>query len=104
MVVSEATWARTRKDKAHVVNTSAPPEVQDASESSQENPRSASLHSPEGKAYVTVDTLKTFMSVMTETITQQVSELVKRAIEATNSARPFPHFDYVPTANCEPSH
>ncbi|KAJ8451464.1 hypothetical protein Cgig2_017855 [Carnegiea gigantea] len=25
-------------------------------------------------------------------------------MEATNSARPLPHFDYVPTTGCEPSH
>ncbi|KAJ8421741.1 hypothetical protein Cgig2_020902 [Carnegiea gigantea] len=25
-------------------------------------------------------------------------------MEAANSARPLPHFDYVPTAGCEPSH
>ncbi|KAJ8421148.1 hypothetical protein Cgig2_027446 [Carnegiea gigantea] len=44
------------------------------------------------------------MSVMTETITRHVSEYVKRAMEAANSARPLPYFDYVPTAGCEPSH
>jgi len=44
------------------------------------------------------------MSVMTEIIIRQVSEQVKRAMEATNSARPLHHFDYVPTADCEHSH
>ncbi|KAJ8422388.1 LOW QUALITY PROTEIN: hypothetical protein Cgig2_024806 [Carnegiea gigantea] len=33
---------------------------------------------------------------MTDTITWQVSEQVKRAMEAANSTRPFPHFDYLP--------
>ncbi|KAJ8428288.1 hypothetical protein Cgig2_027420 [Carnegiea gigantea] len=51
-----------------------------------------------------VDTLKNFMSVITDTITRQVSEQVKRAMEVANSARPLPHFDYVPTAGCKPSH
>ncbi|KAJ8446501.1 LOW QUALITY PROTEIN: hypothetical protein Cgig2_027463 [Carnegiea gigantea] len=41
---------------------------------------------------------------MTDTITRQVSEPIKRAMEAANSTRPFPHFDYVPTNRCEPSH
>ncbi|KAJ8422875.1 hypothetical protein Cgig2_013748 [Carnegiea gigantea] len=41
---------------------------------------------------------------MTETSTQQVSEQVKQAMEAVNSARPLPHFDYVLTAGYEPSH
>ncbi|KAJ8424932.1 LOW QUALITY PROTEIN: hypothetical protein Cgig2_027945 [Carnegiea gigantea] len=44
------------------------------------------------------------MSVITEAIKWQVSEEVKRAMEAANSARPLPHFGYVPTAGCEPSH
>ncbi|KAJ8441283.1 hypothetical protein Cgig2_013698 [Carnegiea gigantea] len=35
---------------------------------------------------------------------RQVSEEVKRAIEAANSARSFPHFDYIPTHGGEPSH
>jgi len=34
MVASETARARTRKDKAPAVNASAPPEAQDASESS----------------------------------------------------------------------
>ncbi|KAJ8432365.1 hypothetical protein Cgig2_014984 [Carnegiea gigantea] len=44
------------------------------------------------------------MTVMTDTIIRQVSEQVERAMEAANSARPLPHFDYVPTTGCEPSH
>jgi len=69
MAVSGETRARTRKNKAPTVNTSVPPEVQDASESSRANPRSASPPRPEREAYVTVDDLKNFMSVMTDTIT-----------------------------------
>ncbi|KAJ8423977.1 hypothetical protein Cgig2_008752 [Carnegiea gigantea] len=41
---------------------------------------------------------------MTDTITRQVSEQVKRAVKAANLARPLPHFDYVPTHRGEPSH
>jgi len=70
MVVSEATRAWTRKDKTPTVNTSGAPEVQDASDSSQANPWSASPHPSKREAYVTVDTLKNFMSDMTETITR----------------------------------
>ncbi|KAJ8436376.1 hypothetical protein Cgig2_032197 [Carnegiea gigantea] len=44
------------------------------------------------------------MSVMIETIIRQVSEQVKQAMEAANLARPLLHFDYAPTAGCEPSH
>jgi len=53
------------------VNTYAPPEVQDASESSRANPWPASLNPREREAYITVDTLKNFISVMIETITRQ---------------------------------
>ncbi|KAJ8425107.1 hypothetical protein Cgig2_013837 [Carnegiea gigantea] len=41
---------------------------------------------------------------MTDTIIQQVSEQVKKAHEASSSARPLPRFEYVPTPGCEPSH
>ncbi|KAJ8434334.1 hypothetical protein Cgig2_010951 [Carnegiea gigantea] len=51
-----------------------------------------------------LDALKNLMSTMTDIITQQVIEQVKKAIEAANSARPLPHFDYVPTTGCEPFH
>ncbi|KAJ8450531.1 hypothetical protein Cgig2_020168 [Carnegiea gigantea] len=51
-----------------------------------------------------VDALKNFMSTMTDTITCQVAEQVKRAIEAANSARPPPYLDYIPTLGGEPSH
>ncbi|KAJ8426121.1 hypothetical protein Cgig2_005766 [Carnegiea gigantea] len=51
-----------------------------------------------------VDVLKNLMSTMTDTILQQVTEQAKKAMEATNCARPIPTFDYVPTMGCEPSH
>ncbi|KAJ8449192.1 hypothetical protein Cgig2_027194 [Carnegiea gigantea] len=41
---------------------------------------------------------------MTDAITCQVSEQVKRAMEAANPATPLPHFDSVPVHRCEPSH
>jgi len=50
-----------------------------------------------------VDAVENFMSIVMDTITQQVSEWVKRAIEAATSVRPFPHFDYVTTYDGEPS-
>ncbi|KAJ8427241.1 hypothetical protein Cgig2_016933 [Carnegiea gigantea] len=55
-------------------------------------------------AYVTVDTLKNFMSTMTDTLMQQVSKQVKKSVEAASSVRPLSRFNYVPTAGCEPSH
>ncbi|KAJ8430162.1 LOW QUALITY PROTEIN: hypothetical protein Cgig2_028048 [Carnegiea gigantea] len=39
-----------------------------------------------------------------ENMDSQVTEQVKKAMEAANSARPLPHFDYVPTTGCELSH
>ncbi|KAJ8423014.1 hypothetical protein Cgig2_013486 [Carnegiea gigantea] len=51
-----------------------------------------------------MDALKNFMPTMTDTIMQQASKQVQRAMEAANSARPLLHFDYVPTTACEPSH
>ncbi|KAJ8433388.1 hypothetical protein Cgig2_019178 [Carnegiea gigantea] len=51
-----------------------------------------------------VDALKNFMSTMTDAITRQVSKQVKKAMKAANSTRPLPHFDYIPTNGCEPSH
>ncbi|KAJ8448915.1 hypothetical protein Cgig2_030771 [Carnegiea gigantea] len=41
---------------------------------------------------------------MTDAITRQVSEQVKRAMAAPNLARPLPHFDYIPNLRSEPSH
>ncbi|KAJ8438939.1 hypothetical protein Cgig2_012834 [Carnegiea gigantea] len=41
---------------------------------------------------------------MMDTITQQVSEQVKMAMETANSAMPLPHFDYIPAHGGEPSH
>ncbi|KAJ8433819.1 hypothetical protein Cgig2_017889 [Carnegiea gigantea] len=40
---------------------------------------------------------------MMNAIIQQVSEQVKKAVEAASSARPLPHFEFVPTGGCEPS-
>ncbi|KAJ8430104.1 hypothetical protein Cgig2_007168 [Carnegiea gigantea] len=51
-----------------------------------------------------MDGLKNFMSTMANTIMQQVSEQVKKAMEAVSSAKPLPRFDYVPTMGYEPSH
>ena len=81
-----------------------PPEVSDASESSWENPHFVRQHPPEREAYITVDTLENLMSIMIDTILQQVTEQVKKTMEVVNSARPLPTFDYVPTARCELSH
>ncbi|KAJ8446983.1 hypothetical protein Cgig2_006611 [Carnegiea gigantea] len=39
-----------------------------------------------------------------DTIMQQVSEQVLRAMEAANFARLLPYFDYIPPTGCEPSH
>jgi len=55
---------------------------------------------PEWETYVTVNALKNFMSTMTDTIMQQVSEQVKKAMEAATFRRPLPHFDYVPNVSC----
>ncbi|KAJ8424354.1 hypothetical protein Cgig2_015738 [Carnegiea gigantea] len=41
---------------------------------------------------------------MTDAITRHVSELVRRAMEAANSAGPLPYFDYIPTHGGKPSH
>ncbi|KAJ8431473.1 LOW QUALITY PROTEIN: hypothetical protein Cgig2_033987 [Carnegiea gigantea] len=51
-----------------------------------------------------VDALQNFMTTMTDTILQQVTEQVKKTIEVVTSARPLPTFDYVPTTGCESSH
>ena len=65
MVVSEATQARTRMDKAPASDTSTPPIVEDTSESSRASPRAAKAPPPERKTYVTVDALKSLMSYST---------------------------------------
>ncbi|KAJ8431003.1 hypothetical protein Cgig2_025685 [Carnegiea gigantea] len=41
---------------------------------------------------------------MMDTINRRASEQVEGAMEAANSARPLPHFDYVPTHGGEPFH
>ena len=51
-----------------------------------------------------MDVLKNFMFTMTDTIMQQLSEQVKKAMEVVSPARPLPHFDYVLTMGYEPSH
>ena len=81
MVVSETTRAQTRKDKAPAVDASAPAMVEDASESSRTSPRAVRTSPPEREAYVTMDTLKSLMSTMVDTITLQVAEQVKKAME-----------------------
>ena len=90
MVVSEATRARARRDKAPVVDTSAPPIVEDASESSRASPRVARTSPQEREAYVTVDTLKSLKSTIVGTITHQVSEQVKRAMVVAGPPKPPP--------------
>ncbi|KAJ8443840.1 LOW QUALITY PROTEIN: hypothetical protein Cgig2_010304 [Carnegiea gigantea] len=51
-----------------------------------------------------VDALKNFMSTMTDAITWQVFEQVKKVMEVANSARPLPHFDYLPVHEGKRSH
>ncbi|KAJ8424900.1 hypothetical protein Cgig2_007625 [Carnegiea gigantea] len=51
-----------------------------------------------------VDTLKSLMSTMADAITRQVSEQVKRAMEAASSARPPPALEYQLVHKGEPSH
>ena len=74
MVVSEATRAWTGRGKALAADTSAPPVVQDASESSRASPRAARTSPPEPEAYVTMGALKSLMSTMVEAFTRQVFE------------------------------
>mgnify|MGYP001147376969 CR=1 FL=1 len=50
------------------------PEVKDASESPRVNPYSMGQCPPKQEAYVTVDTLKNFMTTITDTIIHQVTE------------------------------
>jgi len=104
MVVSETTRAWAPRDKALTTEASIPPEAQDASENSKANPRSVGPHQLEQEAYVTVDAFKNFMSTMTDTIMQPVTEQLKKAMEFASSTRPPPHFDYVRTTGCKPSH
>ena len=85
-----------------MVEASIPPEAQDVAESSWAKLWSTTTHPPEREAYVTVDALKNFMSVMTDTIMRQVSEQVQRAIEVADLARPLSPFGYVSTTGYEP--
>ena len=86
MVVSDAIRARTRRENAPAVGPSAPPAVEDASESSKAGPRPGGALQQEPPAYVTVDALKGLMSTMEDAITKQVTEQVQRAPEM-NGAR-----------------
>jgi len=99
MVVSEPMRVRTRRYKEPATEAKALPEAQDASESSRANSRLIDQRPSEREAYVTVDALKNSMSTMTNTIVQQVSEQVEKAMEA---ARPLPHFDYMPNTRSSP--
>ncbi|KAJ8434126.1 hypothetical protein Cgig2_024244 [Carnegiea gigantea] len=42
------------------------------------------------------------MSTLTDAITRQVSEQVKKAVEAASLARPLPHFEHMPTGSASP--
>ena len=103
MVVSKATRARAWRDKALATEAPTPPETHDSSKSCRADPCSIGQHPSKREGYVTVDAIKNSMSTMTNTIMQQVSEQVKKAMKAASLARPIPHFDYVPTKGCEPS-
>ena len=104
MVVSDATRADSGRDKALMTDAPAAPEMQDASESSQANPRSIGQRPPEREACIKVGALKNFMTTMTDTILQQVTEQVKKTMEVMGSMRPLPAFDYVPTSRYKLSH
>ncbi|KAJ8421202.1 LOW QUALITY PROTEIN: hypothetical protein Cgig2_002636 [Carnegiea gigantea] len=51
-----------------------------------------------------MDALKNFIIAIADTILQQVTEQVKKTIEAVNSMRPLPTFNYAPTTGCKSSH
>jgi len=72
MVISEVTRTRIRRDKAPAVNISALPKVHDASESLQANPQAVSPSPHEREPYITVDTLKNFMSTMMDVSTARL--------------------------------
>ena len=74
MAASDATRARSQRDKAPMTEVLVSPEVQDASESFRANPCSVKRRPPEQEAYVTEDALQNLMSDMTDTILQQVTE------------------------------
>ena len=74
MVVSEATRARTRRDKAFVMEATIPLEATNVSGSSQADPRPVDQNPPKQEAYVMVHALKNFMSTMADAIIQQVSK------------------------------
>jgi len=99
MMVSEATRARAMRDKAPAMEAPAPPEAEDASKSSRADSRSIGPYPAGREAYVKVDALKNLMSTMIDTKIQQVSEQVKKVMQAVSSARPLPRFEYVPTTS-----
>jgi len=74
IVASEATRALARRDKAPAMEAPTPLEVQGASKSFRADPRSVGQHLTKREAYVMVDGLKNFMSTVTDTFMQQVSE------------------------------
>ena len=104
MVASAATRVRSKKDKVPTIEVLAARMVEDVLESSQMNLRSVGQCPLEREAYFRVDAFKNFMTSMTNNILRQVTEQVKRAMEAVNAIKPLPTFDYVPTTECELSH
>ena len=89
MVVSEAKRVRARKDKAPNIDISAPPMVEDASESSQASPRAPCTSLPMHDAYVTMDVLKSLMSVEAAGSTRPVhGEETSHQPEGMPSLRP----------------
>ena len=70
--------------------------VQDASESYRATPDSIEQKPREREAYVTMDGMKNFMTLMTDILLQQVAKHVKKAMEVMSSMRPFVS-DYEPT-------
>ncbi|KAJ8440250.1 hypothetical protein Cgig2_001585 [Carnegiea gigantea] len=51
-----------------------------------------------------ISTPGNFMTTMTDTFLQQVTEQVKKTMEVVSFMRPLPTFDYVPTTGCGPFH
>ncbi|KAJ8439079.1 hypothetical protein Cgig2_009222 [Carnegiea gigantea] len=96
MVVSDTTRARSRRDKAPITDVLAAHEVQDALKSSRASSHSIGQSLPEREAYIAMDAPKNFMTTMTNTILQ--------TMEAANSTRPLPTFDYLLTTGYEPSY
>ncbi|KAJ8432837.1 hypothetical protein Cgig2_017050 [Carnegiea gigantea] len=97
MLVSDTMHACSKGDKALVTDAPVAPEVEDAPESLRANPCSVIQRPPEQKADVTVDALKNFITTMTDTILQQVTEQVKKTMEIVSSMKPaLPSTTYLP--------